>query len=61
MQIIKEKRAKAFQEQEAEKQANLQRKLDIIEKIKAMATSPEEANKNYNEFKERCGATTNSM
>ena len=52
MQIIKEKRAKAFQEQEAEKQANLQRKLDIIEKIKAMATSPEEANKNYNEFKE---------
>lgn len=52
MQIIKEKRAKAFQEQEAEKQANLQRKLEIIEKIKAMATSPEEANKNYNEFKE---------
>lgn len=52
MQIIKEKRAKAFQEQEAEKQVNLQRKLDIIEKIKAMATSPEEANKNYNEFKE---------
>ena len=52
MQIIKEKRAKDFQEQEAEKQANLQRKLDIIEKIKAMATSPEEANKNYNEFKE---------
>ena len=52
MQIIKEKRAKAFQEQEAEKQATLQRKLDIIEKIKAMATSPEEANKNYNEFKE---------
>lgn len=52
MQIIKEKRAKAFQEQEAEKQVNLRRKLDIIEKIKAMATSPEEANKNYNEFKE---------
>lgn len=52
MQIIKEKRAKAFQEQEAEKQANLRRKLEIIEKIKAMAISPEEANKNYNEFKE---------
>ena len=51
MQIIKEKRAKLFQQQEAEKEANLQRKLDIIEKIKAMATSPEEANKNYNEFK----------
>jgi len=51
MQIIKEKRAKIFLEQEAEKQANLQKKLEIIEKIKAMATSPEEANKSYNEFK----------
>ena len=30
----------------------MQKKLDIIEKIKAMATSPEEANKSYNEFKE---------
>ena len=51
MQIIKEKRAKIFLEQEAEKQANLQKKLEIIEKIKAMATSPEEANKSYNELK----------
>ena len=52
MQIIKEKRAKVFQEQEAEKEANLQKKLDIIDKIKNMATSPEEANKNFNEFKD---------
>ena len=51
MQIIREKRAKIFQQQEAEKENNLKRKLEIIEKIKAMATSPEEANKSYNEFK----------
>ena len=51
MTIIREKRAKIFQQQEAEKQANLQKKLDIIEKIKAMATSPEQANKSYNDFK----------
>ncbi len=51
MQVIKEKRAKIFQQQETEKENNLKRKLEIIEKIKAMATSPEEANKSYNEFK----------
>jgi len=51
MTIIREKRAKIFQQQEAEKQENLQKKLDIIEKIKAMATSPEQANKSYNDFK----------
>ena len=52
MSVVREKRAKVFQQQEEEKQENLQKKLDIIEKIKAMATSPEEANKSYNEFKE---------
>ena len=51
MGVIKEKRQKAFQEQEAEKQENLKKKLDIIEKIKAMVTSPEEANKTYQDFK----------
>lgn len=51
MTIIREKRAKIFQQQEAEKQDNLRKKLDIIEKIKAMATSPEQANKSYNDFK----------
>lgn len=51
MGIIKEKRQKLFREQEQEKQENLQKKLDIIEKIKAMVTSPEEANKSYKEFK----------
>ena len=51
MGIIKEKRAKIFKEQEAEKQANLTKKLEIIEKIKSMITTPEEANKGYQEFK----------
>jgi hypothetical protein len=51
MQIIKEKRAKIFLEQEELKKKNLERKLEIIEKIKAMATSPEEANKSYQDFK----------
>ena len=51
MGIIKEKRAQLFKEQEAEKQVNLEKKLAIIEKIKNMITSPEEANKAYQEFK----------
>mgnify|MGYP001005504864 FL=1 len=51
MGVIKEKRAKPFLEQEKEKQENLKKKLDIIEKIKAMVTSPEEANKSYQDFK----------
>ncbi len=51
MGIIKERRAKVFQEQEAEKQENLKKKLDIIEKIKNMVTSPEEANKSFQDFK----------
>ncbi len=51
MGVIKEKRQKLFKEQEQEKQENLQKKLDIIEKIKGMVTSPEEANKSYKEFK----------
>ncbi len=51
MSIIKEKRARIFREQEAEKEENLRKKLDIIEKIKNMVTSPEEANKSYQEFK----------
>lgn len=52
MAVIREKRAQIMQQQEAEKQANLEKKLEIIEKIKAMATSPDEAGKSYNEFKE---------
>lgn len=52
MTIIKERRAKQFEEQEKLKQDNLKKKLDIIDKIKNMATSPEEANKSYQEFKQ---------
>ncbi len=52
MAVIREKRAHIMQQQEAEKQANLEKKLEIIEKIKAMATSPDEVGKSYNEFKE---------
>jgi len=51
MGIIKERRAKLFKQQEEEKADNLKRKLDIIEKIKGMAASPEEANKAYKDFK----------
>ncbi len=51
MGLIKERRQKQFRELEAEKEANLQKKLDIIEKIKAMVTSPEEASKTYQDFK----------
>ena len=51
MGVIKEKRQQLFREQEQEKLDNLQKKLAIIEKIKTMITSPEEANKSYKEFK----------
>ena len=51
MTIIKEKRQKAFLEQEELKQENLKKKESIIDRIKAMATTPEEANKNFQEFK----------
>ena len=51
MQLIKEKRTKIFLAQEEEKQENLKKKLEIIDKIKAMVTSPEDANNSYQEFK----------
>ena len=52
MGVVKEKRQKLFQQQEEEKQENLKKKQAIIEKIKSMVTSPEEANRNYQEFKQ---------
>ena len=51
MVLIKDKRAQVFQQMEKEKEDNLKRKLEIIEKVKAMVTSPENANKSYQEFK----------
>ena len=52
MQVIKEKRARLFQKQEEERANNLKHREEIIEKIKNMATSPEEANKSFNAFKQ---------
>ena len=52
MGVVKEKRQKLFQQQEEEKMENLKKKQAIIEKIKSMVTSPEEANRNYQEFKQ---------
>ncbi len=51
MSVIKERRAKIFLEQEKEKQDNYKRKLEIIDKIKSMVTSPDEVNKFYPDFK----------
>ena len=51
MGVIKERRQQMFREQEAEKEENFKKKQAIIEKIKAMVTSPEEASKTYQEFK----------
>lgn len=51
MSLIREKRQQAFLAQEEEKQKNLKRKLEIIERIKTLATSPEEANSAYQEVK----------
>ncbi|MBO4608141.1 MAG: DUF349 domain-containing protein [Prevotella sp.] len=51
MSLIKEKRARLFQEQENEKAENLKKKLDIIERVKGMVTSPDNANRSYQEFK----------
>lgn len=51
MGLLKELRAKAIENLEKEKQQNLERKLAIIEQIKSMAASPEEADKAYESFR----------
>ena len=51
MSVIKEKRNALKAEEELEKQNNLEKKLAIIEGIKELAESPEDANKAYSEFK----------
>ena len=48
---IREIRAQAFEAAEKEKQDNLDKKLEIIEKIKEYAASPEEADKHYEDVK----------
>ena len=51
MSSIKEKRNHLIANQEKEKEDNLQIKLSIIEELKELVESPEDANKSYHEFK----------
>ncbi len=52
LSLIREMRSKAAEEAEKAKQANLKRKQEIIERIKALSATPEDADKGYNEVKE---------
>lgn len=49
--LIREMRSKAAEELEKEKQDNLQRKLEIIDRIKELAATAEEADKGFEEVK----------
>lgn len=49
---IREIRTQAIHELEEQKQANLERKQAIIEQIKQTAATPDEADKNYDAFKQ---------
>lgn len=51
MAAIKEKRSALAAEIEKQKEENLQVKLSIIEELKELVESPDDANKSYNEFK----------
>lgn len=51
MSVIKEKRNAANAELEKQKEMNLQIKLSIIEELKELLESPDDANKSYTEFK----------
>ena len=51
MSVIKEKRSSLTAEQEKQKELNLQVKLSIIEELKELVESPDDANKSYTEFK----------
>ena len=52
MQALRQRRADQQAALERERQDNLEKKLAIIDKIKALAATPEEANKTYDEFKQ---------
>lgn len=51
MTVIREKRNALTAEVEKQKEMNLQIKLSIIEELKELVESPEDANKSYTEFK----------
>ena len=52
MQQIRQSRAQLMAEQEQQRAENLAKKQAVIEKIKLLATTPEEAGKSYDAFKE---------
>lgn len=52
MRSIKEKRSAIAAEQEQERESNLLKKQNILEKMKAMTESTEDTGKIYNEFKQ---------
>ncbi len=52
MLAIRQKRAELAEELERFKAENLDKKLAIIERVKELATSPEEANQHFDEFKQ---------
>ncbi len=51
MQIIRERRAAWQEEQDRIKNENLERKLAILERLQQLASTPEEANQAFEEFK----------
>ena len=51
MQIIRERRSALLEEQERQKAANLKRKLEILDRLQQLASTPDEANKTFEEFK----------
>ena len=51
MQTIRERRAALQEALEQQKQDNLKRKLEILARIQQLASTPEEANQNFDEFK----------
>ena len=51
MSVIKEKRSALTAELEKQKEMNLQVKFSIIEELKELVESPDDANKSYTEFK----------
>ena len=52
MNIIRQKRAEQHAQIEHQKEENAQKKQEILERIKTLSSTPEEANQAYKEFKE---------
>lgn len=52
MAVIREKRAAVAAALEQEREKNYQKKLEIIDKIKALTENPDDINRGYNDFKE---------